>query len=171
MAHRRPTLRAGRVARRLVCDLPGGDVGSDRGQFRVRPRRECLAYPRIKLIFGNPTLHKRGLEHVDYVLAVSMGRPEAAAARRGYRHLAFRLCCHRRLPHQNGAAEPSPAALWWTGRRRDDRMLGNVTAQISQLRAAVGADDRLWVVRVYRRTGISVDRLAMHPLAEVAGRE
>src|SRR6185437_5603043 len=28
-----------------------------------------------------------------------------------------------------------------------------------------------WVVRVYRRTGISVDRLAMHPLDEVAGRE
>src|SRR6476620_7479229 len=40
-----------------------------------------------------------------------------------------------------------------------------------QLRAAVGADDRLWVVRVYRRTGISVDRLAMHPPGEVAGRE
>src|ERR1700730_18114310 len=40
-----------------------------------------------------------------------------------------------------------------------------------QLRAAVGVDDQLWVVRVYRRTGISVDRLAMHPLDEVAGRE
>src|SRR6185312_3130579 len=40
-----------------------------------------------------------------------------------------------------------------------------------QLWAAVGADDQLWVVRVYRRTGISVDRLAMHPLDEVAGRE
>src|SRR5690349_25165796 len=40
-----------------------------------------------------------------------------------------------------------------------------------RLRAAVGADDQLWVVRVYRRTGISVDRLAMHPLDEVAGRE
>ncbi|MGD0926438.1 MAG: hypothetical protein ABR926_14720 [Streptosporangiaceae bacterium] len=98
MAHRRPTLRAGRVARRLVCDLPGGDVGGDCGQFRIRPRRECLAYPRIELVFGNPTMHKRGLEHVDYVLAVSMGRPEAAASRRGYRHLVFRLCCHRRLP-------------------------------------------------------------------------
>src|SRR5262245_64405024 len=40
-----------------------------------------------------------------------------------------------------------------------------------QLWAAVGADDQLWVVRVYRRTGISVDRLAMHPLDEVVGRE
>jgi hypothetical protein len=99
MAHRRP----GRLARRLICDLPSGDVGGDRGQFRIGPRRECLAYPRIKLVFGNPTMHKRGLEHVDYVLAVSMGRPEAAAAHRGYRHLVFRLCCHQRLPHQHGS--------------------------------------------------------------------
>src|SRR6267154_6137971 len=113
MAHRRPALRAGRAARRLVCDLPGGDLGGDCGQFRIGPRRECLAYPRIKLVFGNPAMHKRGLEHVDYVLAVSMGRPEAAAARRGYRHLVFRLCCHRRLPHQHGAVKPSAAALWW----------------------------------------------------------
>ena len=113
MAHRRPTLRPGRVGRRLVCDLPGGDVGGDRGQFRIGPRRERLAYPRVKLVFGNPTMHKRGLEHVDYVLAVSMGRPEAAAGRRGYRHLVFRLCCHRRLPHHHGAAKPSAAALGW----------------------------------------------------------
>ena len=40
-----------------------------------------------------------------------------------------------------------------------------------QLWAAVGADDQLWVVRVYRRMGISVDRLAMDPLDEAAGRE
>src|SRR5690348_830677 len=38
------------------------------------------------------------------------------------------------------------------------------------VRAALAAD-QLRVVRVYRRTGISVDRLAMHPLDEVAGRE
>jgi hypothetical protein len=36
------------------------------------------------------TLRKRGLEHVDYVLAISTGHPEATAAR-GYRQLAFRL--------------------------------------------------------------------------------
>src|SRR5579872_6477552 len=41
-----------------------------------------------------------------------------------------------------------------------------------QLWAAVGADDQLWgSAGVYRRTGISVDRLAMHPLDEVVGRE
>jgi hypothetical protein len=111
MAHRRPAQNAGRAARRLVCDLPGGDVSGDDGQFRIGPRPECLAYPRIKLVFGHPTMHKRGLEHVDYVLAVSIGRPEAAAGRRGYCHLVFRLCCHQRLPHQDGAAKPSAAAL------------------------------------------------------------
>lgn len=98
MARPRPGLRPGRLARRLDCDLPGGDVGGDRGQFRVGPRRECLAYPGIELVFANPATHKRGLEHVDYVLAVSIRRPEAGAACRGYRHLVFRLCCHRRLP-------------------------------------------------------------------------
>jgi hypothetical protein len=41
----------------------------------------------------------------------------------------------------------------------------------SAVMGGVGADDQLWVVRVYRRTGISVDRLAMHPLDEVVGRE
>jgi hypothetical protein len=94
MAHRRRGLRLGRLARRLVSDLPGGDVGGDRGQFRIGPRHECVAYPRVELVFGNPALDKRSLEHVDYVLAVSMGRPDAAAACRCYRHLAFRLCCH-----------------------------------------------------------------------------
>jgi hypothetical protein len=41
----------------------------------------------------------------------------------------------------------------------------------SAVMGGVGADDQLWVVRAYRRTGISVDRLAMHPLDEVVGRE
>src|ERR1700746_3126618 len=93
-----PTLLGGRVARRLDCDLPGRDVGGDCGQLRIGSRRECLAYPLIKLVFGNPTLHKSGLEHVDYVLAVSMGRPEAAAGHRGYRHLVFWLCWHGASP-------------------------------------------------------------------------
>ena len=56
-------------------------------------------------------------------------------------------------------------------RRLRRRPLMLVPSADRQLRAAVGADDQLRVVRVYRRTGISVDRLAMHPLDEVAGRE
>jgi hypothetical protein len=124
MAHRPPGLRPGRLARRLVCDLPGGDVGGDRGQFRIGPRRECLAYPRIKLVFGNPAMHKRGLEHDDYVLAVSIGRPEAAAACHGYRHLVFRLSCHRRLPtnmvqrslaRRRYGGQPAAATTEWHG--------------------------------------------------------
>jgi hypothetical protein len=124
MAHRRPTLRACRVARRLVCDLPGRDAGGDCGQFRIGPRRECLAYPRLKLVFGNPTMHKRRLEHVDYVLAVSMGCPEAAAARRGYRHLVFRLCCHRRLPTSTVQRSLARRRCGGQPRSRDDRMVG-----------------------------------------------
>src|SRR6478736_7267248 len=46
-----------------------------------------------------------------------------------------------------------------------------VSSADRRLRAAAGADDQLGVVRVYRRRGISVDRLAMHPLDEAAGRE
>src|ERR1051326_3414925 len=56
-------------------------------------------------------------------------------------------------------------------RRLRRRPLMLVASADRQLWAAVGADDQLWVVRVYRRMGISVDRLAMHPLDEVAGRE
>ena len=57
--HRRPGLHPDRLARRLVCDLPGGDVGGNRGQFRIGPRPESLAYPHIKLVFGNPAgMHK-----------------------------------------------------------------------------------------------------------------
>jgi len=123
MTHRRP----GRLARRLVCDLPGGDVGGDRGQFPIAPRRECLVYSRLKLVFGNPTMHKRGREYVDYLLAVSIRRPEAAMSRRGYRCLVFRLCCHRRLPHQHGAAKPSAVALWWPALQPGDRMVGRPT--------------------------------------------
>src|SRR5579862_2012921 len=63
----------------------------------------------------------------------------------------------------------APDRRIWRRLRRKPLML--VPSADRQVWAAVGADDQLWVVRVYRRTGISVDRLAMHPLDEVAGRE
>ncbi len=72
MAYRPPALRLHRLARRLVCDLPGGNVGGDHGELAVSSRHNCLANPRLKLFFCNPTMHKRGLEHIDHVLAVSI---------------------------------------------------------------------------------------------------
>src|SRR5580658_892452 len=66
---------------------------------------------------------------------------------------------------------PGSAADRRIRRRLRRRPLTLVPSADRQLRAAAGADGQLWVVRVYRRTGISVDRLAMHPLDEVAGRE
>jgi len=36
---------------------------------------------RIQLVLGQPALHERGLEHVDHVLAVGVGGPQAASAR------------------------------------------------------------------------------------------
>jgi hypothetical protein len=74
----RPVLRPGRLARRAG----GGDVGGERGQFGVGPRGERLACPRVKLVFGQPTVREGGLERVDHVLAVGVGRSEMAAARR-----------------------------------------------------------------------------------------
>ncbi len=54
-----------------------------------------------------------------------------------------------------------------SGLRSDASAIEN---NFSVLRWTFLASDQLWVVRVYRRTGTSVDRLAMHPLDEVAGR-
>ena len=61
----------------------GGMSDRHRGQFRVGPRRQRLAHPQVELVLGQPPLHERGLEHFDRLLAVGVGRPEAATARRG----------------------------------------------------------------------------------------
>ena len=74
---------------------PGGDVGGERGQLSLGPRGERLARPRVKLAFGQAALHERGLEHVDHVLAVGVGRTPMAAGRRCS---LFRSCDHRCLP-------------------------------------------------------------------------
>ncbi len=107
-----------RLARHLAARLsprsgpgqPGGDVGGDHGEFRVRPRRERLADPRIELVLGQAALHEGGLEHVDDLLAVGMRRPEQAAACSGRCRLASRLWSHRRLPTNANQEKPNPAA-------------------------------------------------------------
>jgi hypothetical protein len=37
----------------------------------VGPRGERLAHPRVEFVLGQPTLHERGLEHLDHLLTVS----------------------------------------------------------------------------------------------------
>src|SRR6266545_2235718 len=63
----------GRLWRLASCH-PGGDVGGDRGQIPVGPRCERLAHPRVKLVFGQPSLHESGFEHIDHLLAVGVRR-------------------------------------------------------------------------------------------------
>jgi hypothetical protein len=84
--HGRSGLRPDRLAWRPGCGQPGGKVGSERGQFRIGPRCERPAHPPIQLVLGQPSLHKRGLQHADHVLAVGVRRPQMPAAR-------F-TCCH-----------------------------------------------------------------------------
>jgi hypothetical protein len=56
----------------LGSGRPGRDVGGEGGQVRVSLRGERLADPQAELIPGQPSLHERGLEHVDYLLAVGV---------------------------------------------------------------------------------------------------
>jgi len=66
--------------RGLGCCQRGGNVGGEGVQFRVG--REYLADPQIELVFGQPSLHERGLERVEYLLAVGLRRYQAAAVAR-----------------------------------------------------------------------------------------
>ncbi len=72
LVSQRPGLRPGWLGRRP--GRPGGEVGVERGQFRVGLRSERLARPLVELVLGQPALHERGLEPVDHMLAVP-GRP------------------------------------------------------------------------------------------------
>jgi hypothetical protein len=38
----------------------------------VGPRGERPAHPRVEFVPGQPTVHERGLQHVDYLLAVGV---------------------------------------------------------------------------------------------------
>jgi hypothetical protein len=66
------------------CRQHGGNVGGEGVQFRVG--REHLADPQIKLVLGQPSLHERGLERVEHLLAVGPRRYQAAAV--------ARACCY-----------------------------------------------------------------------------
>jgi hypothetical protein len=57
---------------RLGSGQPGGDVGGEGGQVRVGLRCQRLADPQAELVSGQPSLHERGLEYVDHVLAVGV---------------------------------------------------------------------------------------------------
>ena len=66
---------ARRRASAAVTPVGPAGFGGDRGQLRVGLRRERLACPRVKLVLGQPALYERGLECVNHLLPVGMGRP------------------------------------------------------------------------------------------------
>jgi len=88
-------MRRGRAGR-LGCGLLGGKVSGDCGQFRVGPRPECLADAQVELVPVQPSLHERGLEYADYLLAV--GARGSQVASRPDCHLVPRRCHRWRLP-------------------------------------------------------------------------
>lgn len=73
---------------RDVAGIPdcSRDVGQERGQVGIGPRGERLARPRVEFVRSQPTLRERGLEGADYLLAVSVARPESAVVPRSCRH-------------------------------------------------------------------------------------
>jgi hypothetical protein len=84
--------RRGRIlAMRLGSGWPGWDVHGDRGQLGVGPRRQYLAYPRVKLVLGQPSAGERDLECVDHLLAVGVSCTQMTAA---WRVLVSRRCRH-----------------------------------------------------------------------------
>jgi len=94
----RPAGGAGGRARH-VADIPDcvRDVGQERGQVGIGPRGERLARPRAEFVPGQPAVHERGLKGADYLLAVSVARPEPATV--------LRSCRHRHLPCWHSASE------------------------------------------------------------------
>ena len=51
--------------------------------------------PRAEFVPGQPTLHERGLERLDHLLAAGVARPQPVTAGRG--RFVPRPCPHRRL--------------------------------------------------------------------------
>ena len=92
-------------------DAAGGNVAGKSGELGIGPRGERLAHPRVKLVLVQPTLHERGLERVDHLLAVGMGRPKAATVFPGCCSFVSRACHHRHLPRtlMQGSVAPVPS--------------------------------------------------------------
>src|ERR1700745_2080350 len=90
--------RPPRIARAPGLGALSGDIRGDLGQFRVCPGRVHLARPLAELIAGQPAVHERGLKGADHLLAVGVGRAEAATAagprgrRPGIRYTGLRSC-------------------------------------------------------------------------------
>ncbi len=110
--HRRDCLLVHRFPgglRRPGSGQPGGDVAGEGGEVRVGPRRQSPADPQVELVPVQPSLHEGGLEHLDHLLAVGVGRPQAAMAARARRYLVSRPCHLRHPLHEHDA--PSVARL------------------------------------------------------------
>jgi hypothetical protein len=58
------------------------NVGGEGGQVRVGPRGQRLARPCIEFVLGQPSVHERVLQRLDYLLAVGTACPQPVTARR-----------------------------------------------------------------------------------------
>jgi hypothetical protein len=67
-----PAADPGGLARWPGYGRSGWDVGGERGQVGVGPRRQRLAHPQVEFVLGQHALHERGLERADHVLAVGV---------------------------------------------------------------------------------------------------
>jgi hypothetical protein len=82
----------------------GRQVGGERGEVAVGPRRQYLPDPQVELVPGQPPLHERGLKGVDHLLAVGVRRSQVAAASCTC-YLVTRCCHAAPLPYGRNAYE------------------------------------------------------------------
>jgi hypothetical protein len=59
---------------------PGRDIGGQGVELRIGS--EHLADPLVKLVLGQPSLHERGLERAEHLLAIGLRRHQAVAVAR-----------------------------------------------------------------------------------------
>jgi hypothetical protein len=91
--------RAGSGGRALVSRAGMSEVRAARSaQVRPGPRRQRPAHPQVKLVPVQPSMHERGLEHLDHLLAVGVRRPQAATA--------ARTCCYLVTRPRHPGASP-----------------------------------------------------------------